>query len=365
MVPFGRFFLPGPTEVRPAIRRAMTKPMIGHRGAAFQELFVRLQEGLRYVFRTSRPVYVSTSSATGLMEAGVRCAPQGRMLALVNGAFSQRFATIARLTGRDFDLYEVAAGHAHDADEVARRLDQNRYALVTVVHCETSTGAVNDVRVIAQAARERGVATVVDSVTGIGGMRFEFDEWGIDFALTGSQKALALPPGLAFAAATPAFIAGARLASGRGVYFDLAEHESMAAKNETPNTPAISLLFALDEQLKLIRAEGLEARWDRHTAMRDRMERWVEAVRRRTARDLRIAVPKGNRSTTVTAVQLPEGVSGSALVGAVASRGFTIGTGYRALGDNSFRVGHMGDHTVRGLGRCLAACEDALSELMR
>jgi aspartate aminotransferase-like enzyme len=363
MAGFGRFFLPGPTEVRPAIRRAMTRPMIGHRGAEFQELFARLQDGLRYVFRTSRPVFISTSSATGLMEAGVRCAPAGRMLALVNGAFSARFAGIAKLTGRDCDSYEVPAGEVHDPAEVARRLGRERYALLTVVHCETSTGALNDVRAIAAVARERGVATVVDSVSGIAGAPFEFDAWGIDFALTGSQKALALPPGLAFAAATPEFMAGAARASGRGMYFDLVEHEALARKNETPNTPALSLLFALDAQLRDIRAEGMEDRWARHAAMRDCTESWVRGARNRTGLDLDIAVPPGSRSPTVTTVQLPAGVSGSALVTAVGRRGYTVGSGYRALGDTTFRVGHMGDHTVRGLRRCLKACEAALLEL--
>lgn len=357
---FGRFFLPGPTEVRPEIARVMTHPMIGHRSPEFHELFERLQSGLRYVFRTARPVFISTSSATGLMEAGVRCAPAGRMLALVNGAFSARFADIAALTDRECDRYEVPAGEVHDPDELRRRLGAQRYAVITIVHCETSTGALNDVRALAAVAREHGVPCVVDSVSGIGGAEFHFDEWGIDFALTGSQKALALPPGLAFAAATPVFVAGASVSTQRGLYFDLLEHEAMWARSETPNTPAIPLLFALDAQLQAIRREGLKARWARHVNMRECTGEWVDNLRTGHGLDVAIPVDRAHRSPTVTSVRLPDGCPGSELVAAVAAQGYVVGPGYRALGDGSFRIGHMGDHTVTRLRECLAACEDAL-----
>jgi aspartate aminotransferase-like enzyme len=362
---FGRFFLPGPTEVRPEIARAMTQPMIPHRSPEFHELFERLQSGLRYVFRTARPVFISTSSATGLMEAGVRCAPPGRMLALVNGAFSGRFAGIASLSGRECDRYEVPAGEVHDPDELRRRLAAQRYAVITVVHCETSTGALNDVRALAAVAREYDVPCVVDSVSGIGGAEFHFDEWGIDFALTGSQKALALPPGLAFAAATAAFVAGAAASTHRGMYFDLLEHEAMAARSETPNTPAIPLLFALDAQLQAIRREGLKARWARHAKMRECTEEWVDRLRDGQELDVSIPVQPEHRSPTVTSVRLPPGTSGSALVSAVATQGYVVGPGYRAFGDGAFRIGHMGDHTVIRLRECLAACEDALLSMVQ
>jgi aspartate aminotransferase-like enzyme len=365
MAGFGTFFLPGPTEVRPEILKAMTVPLIGHRTPEFEKLFARLQTGLKYVFRTVRPVFISTSSATGLMEAGVRCAPDGPMLALVNGGFSERFVRIAELTGRDYERYDVAAGEVHDPDELARRFEARRFALMTVVHSETSTGALNDVRSLAAVARERGVVSVVDSVSGVGGAPFEFDAWGIDYALTGSQKALALPPGLAFAVATPAFVATARAAHRRGLYFDLLEFEVATAKKQTPNTPAISLLFALDAQLRAIRAEGLEKRWARHAAMRECVESWVEAIRETAGIDLAIPVAPAIRSPTVTALRLPIGIAGRALVNAVAERGFTIGPGYRQLGAGTVRIGHMGDHTVKGLARCLTACGRALKDLRR
>src|SRR5579862_4038408 len=145
---FGTFFVPGPTEVRPEILQAMTQPMVSHRGSAFRALFKRVQAGLREVFATERPVFIATCSATGLMEAAMRNAPPGRVLALVNGAFSGRFAHIAESCGRTADRYEVPWGQVHDPSEVARRVEAGHHAVVAVVHSETSTGALNDVRAI-------------------------------------------------------------------------------------------------------------------------------------------------------------------------------------------------------------------------
>ncbi len=177
---FGKFFVPGPTDVRPDVLAAMSQPMIAHRGPEFEAMFGRIQAGLRAVFRTERPVYVSSSSATGLMEAGIRCAPAGRMLALVNGGFSERFAKIADMCGRECDRYEVPAGSAHDPGELRKRLAGKRYVAITVVHSETSTGVLNDVRAINETAHDQGVLCLIDSVSGLGGVPLEFDEWRCD-----------------------------------------------------------------------------------------------------------------------------------------------------------------------------------------
>ena len=357
---FGTFFLPGPTEVRPAVLDAMTRPMIPHRGAAFERLFAELQAGLRTVFDTRRPVYISTSSATGLMEAGVRCAPPGPILALVNGAFSARFAHIAEACQRVVDRYEVAWGAAHDVDTLRERLGGTSYAAITVVHSETSTGVLNDVDAIARVARAAGVRCLVDSVSGVGGAELRFDASAFDYVLTGSQKALALPPGLAFAVASEEFLAAGSSTRGRGVYFDLAEFETYAQKNQAPNTPALSLYYALQRQLVDIAAEGMAARWTRHHALARRTAEWVADVRGRHGLDLNILAPAGRRSPTVTAIVLPASLASETLVPAVAERGFTIGSGYGKLKSSTIRIGHMGDHTREGLDGCLAACTEAL-----
>ena len=357
---FGKFFVPGPTDVRPDVLAAMTQPMIAHRGPEFEAMFARIQDGLRAVFRTQRPVYVSSSSATGLMEAAIRCAPEGKILALVNGGFSERFAKIADMCGRQCDRYEVPTGSAHEADVLRGGISAARYAAVTVVHSETSTGVLNDVRAISDVAHEHGALCLIDSVSGLGGAPLEFDEWNCDYVLTGSQKALALPPGLAFAAASADFIASAKKARGRGVYFDLGEFDDFAAKNQTPNTPAVSLLFAADAQLKSIVAEGMEGRWARHAAMRDEVVAWAE----RTG-DLSIVALAGERSPTVSAIRLPEGVKPQTFITEVRRRGYTVGAGYGVLRDATFRIGHMGDHTLETVRACLEASTEALTTVRK
>jgi aspartate aminotransferase-like enzyme len=368
--PFGTFFYPGPTEVRPEVLAAMARPMIPHRGAAFRALFAGLQPGLRELFGTARRVYVSTSSATGLMEAAVRAAPPGRILALVNGAFSERFAAIARACGRAHEEYRVAWGEVPDPAEVARRLCAAResgepFAAVTVVHSETSTGALADVAAIAAAARAHGARTVVDGVTSIAGMPFAADAWGLDFALTGSQKALALPPGLAFGVASAELLAGAARAAARGLYLDLVEMERYAERDETPNTPAVSLLYALERQLGDMAREGLAARVARHAAMAAMTHAWVARWGARSDGAVRVVAPAGARAPTITAIALPAGVAAAEVVRLVAAGGFVVGTGYGKLRETTFRIGHMGDHTPDGLARCLAACDAALERVLR
>ena len=361
---FGTFFLPGPTEVRREVLEAMLQPMLPHRGAVFEALFARVQEGLRRVFRTERPVFVSSSSATGLMEAAVRCAPEGAVLSLVNGAFAARFAEIARACGRDTEVLEAPWGQLVPLDEVARRLRARRFAAVTVVHSETSTGALHDVRAIQALAREQGALCLVDSVTGVGGAPLEFDAWELDFALTGSQKALAMPPGLAFGVASARYMATAASAPGRGVYFDLAEFARYAERDQTPNTPALSLLYAAERQLAHVAAEGMERRWARHDAMAGATWRWVEHMEEEFGPELRVLAAPGERSPTVTAIALPPAVTSAALTAAVAAHGYVIGGGYGRLKDATFRIGHMGDHTPDGLAGCLRAVEQALDALL-
>lgn len=362
---FGTFFLPGPTEVHPDVLAAMAQPMVAHRGKTFEALFARCQPGLQAVFGTRRPVYVSTSSATGLMEAGIRNALPGPVLSLVNGQFAERFASIARACGREVHTVEVPYGETFDMERVERALRERRYAVVTVVHSETSTGVLTDVRAISDLAHQHGAVCLVDSVTGVGATRIEFDAWGLDYLLTGSQKGLAMPPGLAFVAASSAYIEGAARAEDRGLYFDLVEYDRFAAKNQTPNTPAISLLYALEVQMSRILAEGVESRWQRHADMRDATARWVSEAAGRLSLDMRVLAPEGHRSPTVTTIVLPETMPPKNLVAAVAARGITIGGGLGPLAGSTYRIGHMGEHTLEGLGRCLCVVEGALIELCK
>jgi aspartate aminotransferase-like enzyme len=362
---FGTFFLPGPTEVRRPVLEAMLAPMLPHRGAAFESLFAEIQAGLRPVFRTTRPVYVSSSSATGLMEAAVRCARPGPMLSLVNGAFSERFAQIARACDRETHVIDIPWGSVADLDAVEAHLRARQFAAVTVVHSETSTGALTSLPELATLAHRYGAALLVDSVTGLGGVPVETDAWDLDFVLTGSQKALALPPGLAFGVASSAFIAQANTGVARGLYFDLVEFEQYVHKNQTPNTPALSLLYATAAQCRWIATETIEARWQRHADMAALTHGWVDRLAAATGLPFAVFAPAGARSSTVTAIALPATLTGDAIVKAVAQRGFVVGGGYGQLKQRTFRIGHMGDHTLRGLSNCLDACEDAIHTLLR
>lgn len=354
---FGTFFLPGPTEVREEVLRAMLKPMIPHRSVEFEEMFARLQAGLREVFQTQRSVFVSASSGTGMMEAAIRAMPPGRILTLVNGAFSERFAHIGEMCGRAVDRYEVPWGEVHSAAVLAERLSQTEYRAITVTHSETSTGALNDVQELSDVAHEHGSLCLVDSVSGLGGAELRFDEWKLDFVLTGSQKAMALPPGLAFAAVSEEVVSLASQAPDRGVYFDIVEMDRFARTNQVPATPAFSLLYALEVQLESIRTEGIDKRWARHQDMAQTTASWLD----RTPAVSNLVVATESRSPTVSAIKLPEGISGKDFVKKVRAAGITIGGGYGKRGDTTFRIGHMGDHTVETVQRCLDACDEALS----
>jgi predicted phosphoserine aminotransferase len=354
--PSGRFFLPGPTEVHADVLAAMLQPMMGHRVAEMEALIGRIQPRLRQVFRTARPVYISASSATGLMEGAVRNGARRRVLCLVNGAFSARFHQIALATGLEADALEVDWGQGHTPDMLRDALAGGRYDAVTVVHSETSTGALNPIRALAQVTHDAGdVVLLVDSVSGLCGAELRTDDWGVDFVLTGSQKSFALPPGLAFGVAQPHILERAEQKHDRGIYFDFLEFERNIQSNQTPNTPAVSLLYALDAQLARIEAEGMDARLARHGRMAQRTWAWAEE------NGVEILVQdEAFRSPTVTTLRCPAGWAGPSLAAAVKERGYQIATGYGRMKDETFRIGHMGDHTEAALEGLL----DVLTEVL-
>lgn len=355
----GRFFLPGPTEVHPEVLAAQTGQMIGHRGPHIESLMASIDEGLRPVFRTVRPVIVSTSSASGLMEAAVRNGVlEGRVLSLVNGAFSGRFASIASSCGLDVERWEVDWGTVHSPDELSERLGRGRYEAVTLSQSETSTGALQDLEAIADVVgQHEDTLLLVDSVTGVGGVETKTDDWGIDFILTGSQKALALPPGLAFGVANHAMLERSAQSPDKGWYFDLVALQEMVVDRQTPATPAISLLYALDFQLKRIASETMEARWARHLAMQQRTFDWV-AQMSDSGVELGIFATEGHRSPTVTCVSTNRS---NEIVAEAASRGWVVGGGYGRIKDETFRIGHMGDHTLAELEDLLEVLTEVVS----
>lgn len=360
---FGRFFLPGPVEVHPEVLGAMERPVIGHRGQAMVELMEELQPGLRELFGTRRPVWISTSSATGLMEAAVSNLTRRGVLCLTCGSFGRRFHAIAERLGRTADRLDVEWGQPNLPDRLHDALaeEPGRYDLVTVVHSETSTGVLNPLPELAEVVRSfDGVLLAVDGVSSVAGVEVRADGWGVDFFLTGSQKALALPPGLAFGVASRRALERAERVEERSYYFDFLDFQRRVEKGQTPNTPAVSLLYALRRQLERIEREGLEERWARHREMAERTHAWVARQAERAGDGYRVLAPEGYRSPTVTAVALPAGSSGPEVAGALRERGYTVAPGYGKLKDRTFRIGHMGDHTVSQLSALLATLEDVL-----
>jgi aspartate aminotransferase-like enzyme len=228
---------------------------------------------------------------------------------------------------------------------------------VTVVHSETSTGVLQDVQALAAVAREfDDVLVLVDAVTSLAGSPVEPDAWGLDFAFTGSQKALALPPGLALGVASERMLERAKTLPDRGLYFDLVGFDEATRRFQPTNTPAISLLYALEVQLQRIEREGgVEARWRRHDAMRGLVETWSER------RGVEFLPREGRRSWTVSCLRLPGGQSAKAVVAGLKEEGWTIGAGYGALKDSTIRIGHMGDHAVAALEELLGLLGRVLS----
>src|SRR5437879_5649654 len=242
---FGRFFLPGPTDVHPDVLAAMQRPMIGHRSGAMEQLLARLEAPLARLFRTSRPVLVGTTSATGFMEMAVRNGVRHRALSVVNGSFSERFANLVRACGKESVRLDVPLGCAVEPDMLRDALRRTPVDAVTVVHSETSTGVLQDVPALAAVAREfDDVLLLVDAVTSLAGSPVEPDAWGLDFTFSGSQKALALPPGLALGGASQRMLERAKTLPDRGLYFDLIAFEEATRKSQPPTTPAISAFYA-------------------------------------------------------------------------------------------------------------------------
>src|SRR5881296_294484 len=344
-----RFFLPGPTDVHPEVLAALVRPMIGHRSGAMERLLQGMEGPLARLFRTSRTVLVGTTSATGFMEMAVRNGVRHRALSLVNGSFSERFANLVRACGKECVRLDVPLGCAVEADMLRDALRRTPVDAVTLVHSETSTGVLQDVEALAAVVREfDDVLLLVDAVTSLAGSPVEPDRWGLDLVLTGSQKALALPPGLALAVASERMQQRARTLPGRGLYFDLVSFTEAMTKHQPTNTPAISLLFALEAQLgRIDREGGTEGRWRRHDAMRRRVEEWSER------HGVAYLPREGRRSWTVSCLKLPDGKSAKQLVGALKQAGWTIGSGYGSLKESTIRIGHMGDHTVASLDQLL------------
>jgi aspartate aminotransferase-like enzyme len=354
---FGRNFLPGPTDVHPEVLAAQLTPMFSHRGPRMQELMTGLQPSLQECFGTAEPVFISTSSATGLIEAAVRSGVRQRILVPVGGYFGEYFARIAELCGKEVVRVKVAAGSAITPLELDRQLDSVDVDAVGLVHSESSTGALADLPALVEVVRRRpDVLALVDGVTSVGAMPIEMDRWGVDYYCTGSQKAMALPPGLAFGAASGRFLERADQQPDAGFYFSVKKLVSITRESLPFWTPAVSLLVALECQVRRIAAAGgWTARWARHRAMQELLERWVAA-----RRDLRFMAAQGSRSPAISTLQLPAGTGHVDVLAALFQRGYLVGGPLVDAHGSVIRIGHMGDLAPEHLTGLLTTLEEIL-----
>ena len=357
---FGRFFLPGLSEVHPAILETIAQPMIPHRGQKMVELLESLDLRLRQLFRTDRHVLLGTCSATAFMEMAVRSGVSRRALCLIGGTYGERFAGITESVGRDVVRLNVPLGRTIEPEMLEDALNRSAVDAVTLVHSETSTGALAPLGELAAVVREfDDVLLLVDGVTSVGASPVETDLWGLDYVLTDSHGALALPPGLALAVASERMCERAKSIPGRGAYLDLVAVQEAAEVFQPTYTPAIPLLFGLEKQLLRIEdSGGIEARWERHDSMRGAVERWQE----KQGRDLGFGFlpDAGRRSWAVSCLKVPTGKHGRSIAKALERDGWFIGSGYGKLKQETIRIGHMGDHSVDELVDLL----DALGTLV-
>jgi aspartate aminotransferase-like enzyme len=357
MTELARFFVPGPTWVRPQILQTMTQPMIGHRSQEFRELYGRIRADLKTLFATTGDTFVVTSSGTGVMQAALENCVKRRVLVTTCGAFSERWFHIAQSLGLEVDRLDSGWGNAVDAQALADHLASRRthYDAVTLTHNETSTGITNDVATLASIVRDESPDTLVlvDAVSSLGGIPVHVDEWKLDVCLASVQKGLALPPGITVVATSEAALERARKHPYRGTYFDFLEYKKMADEDSVPTTPSIPHIYALARQLEdIVRRETLEPRFERHRRMRD-------ITLERTSGYARIAGNREHASATVSALRPSKNVE--SIRSEMKRRGYTLGGGYGQWKDDTFRIGHMGDISIESLTAMLDVLEEVAS----
>ena len=344
-------FIPGPVDVAEEIMQAMTQPMIPHRSKEFNELFKRTGEGMQKVYLTENRVFQPPCTGSGMQEAGIRNLVHKDVLSCVNGAFAERWYQVALSNGKQAYRLEAPWGQAHTPDMLREALQAKHYEAVTIVHNETSTGVENPLKDLAAVVHEVSPDTLilVDAVSSLGGAKIETDAWGLDFVLTSSQKCLALPPGLAFAAVSDRAMEKAKAVENRGWYFDLLIYEKHRLKDSTAMTPAMAIIYGLDRQLERIFAEGLENRFARHTDMGERVRSWA------LEHDMPALAPLAYCSKTVSTIQNTRGIDIAALNKFLMERGMRIANGYGDLKNKTFRIAHMGETNMSHIEKLLAA----------
>jgi aspartate aminotransferase-like enzyme len=349
-----RLFIPGPTEVHPAVRERMAMPPVGHRSAEATRLGESIIGKFQRLLHTRSPIFLSTSSSTGLMEACIRNGSRKRFLSLPCGAFGERWHEIAQANGKPVDAVAAEWGKAIRPEAVRKALATGRYDAVLLTHNETSTGVMCPLPEIAAVVKTfPDVLLFVDAVSSMGAVDLDFDLLGIDGLLAGVQKALALPPGFAVMAVSDRAIERAGEIEHRGFYFDFVRHSDAYRRKQGITTPSTSHLYALDLQLDRILEETMPVREARHRRMADVARAW--AVDR-----FGLFAEAGFESVTLTTVRNTRGVDVAGLNRELAERGVVIANGYGKLKDQTFRIAHMGEIQTDELAELLGWIDEIL-----
>ncbi len=354
-----KLFNPGPVDVSKETFAAMSQTMIGHRGAEFEALYASLQPVLQEIFGTQRPVFVSTSSAWGVMEGALRNLARKKVLCLCCGAFSDKWLDVAKKCGYEADSVQVEWGEAIDPEAVRAKLSEGGFDTVTFIHSETSTGVLNNIAGISKVVKSfPDTMLIVDTVSSLSTVPVNMDANGIDVMLAGVQKALALPPGLAVFAVSEAAMERCKTIPNRGYYFDFVEFAKNAAVNNTPSTPAISILYGLQYILGEIAKETFAKRQERHAKTNAMIAAWGQK------HGFEFFAPEGNRSTALTCFTTPEGFDQSGFIKNLKSKyNFLINGGYGKIKGKTFRISNMGNETEATMQELIDAMDDVLSSM--
>jgi aspartate aminotransferase-like enzyme len=358
-----KLHIPGPVEVSEKTFKAFSQPMIGHRSQAFKDLYASIQPKLQALLYTKQLVYLSTSSAWGVMEGAIRNLVSKKVLNCMCGAFSDKWYDVSKRCGKEAEPLQVPWGSPIRAEQVDKKLATGQFDALTLIHNETSTGVMSPVYEIAELKKKYpDVMFIVDTVSSMTAIKLEFDKLGIDVMLAGTQKAFALPPGMAVFVCSPAALAKAATIKDRGYYFDFLEFQKNAEQNMTPSTPSIPHVYALASKLDEIFAEGLENRFARHLKLAQMTRAWA------AKHGFTLFPEPGSESVTLTCINngaRPGGrvVDVPKLQKLVREQGFLIDGGYGKIKGTTFRISNMGDETEESMNALYAALDKAMAQL--
>ncbi|MEW5758577.1 MAG: alanine--glyoxylate aminotransferase family protein [Candidatus Omnitrophota bacterium] len=331
---------PGPTPIPASVLEAEARPIIHHRTPQFQVYLKEVEENLKYVFQTKNDVYLLASSGTGAMEAAVAnlLSSGDQVITVQSGKFGERWTEICKAYGVNTTVIDVEWGKAVESQKIEELLSQNSdIKVVFTTLCETSTGITTDIKAIAQVTKHKNVVLVVDAISGLGAIDLKTDDWGVDVVVSGSQKGLMLAPGLGFISLSSKawkLVESSRLPK---YYFDLKKSKKSLEKTDTPFTPAISLVIALNEALKLIKQDGLENIFKKNSKLAHSLRMSMQAI------GLELFASAHCQSDAITAVKVPQNIDGEKLVKIMRDEyGVTIAGGQDEMKGKIFRIAHMG-----------------------